>query len=326
MAFRNNNLKPHRTTEELEALAKRYDFSSTNRFSKELLTFFENWATNYSRLLSNTLSLRLSTTMKIHLEAMTQLTYGSYMEHYSSDLISVIYNLPPLKGSFLINFDRTFASLSIDSILGGSFEGTGTLIEITDVEKALIETVTTYFLDAQEKAWSEYERVTQKVRSVELNPSMMQLVPDNETILVLDFVIEAIHHRFPFKLIIPHQSIENVVEKIVSRHDRNQLVMDVPNEVLENLDEEIDQMKVRVAVELGSASLSLDVLEQIKVGNMVKLDRKLNGLLDVRVVDGNGELQTCLFRVQPVAIGKQLAVQIVDVVKRPYAQLDKKEK
>lgn len=304
------DLNSKKMTIDLEKKAKRYDFTSTSRFSKELLVFFENWGNNYARILSNSLLVRLRTNVKAHMESVNQMTYASYVEQHANEYISVVYTLPPLKGPFVIDFDWRFAALSIDTLSGGNFGEAEDLKDVTDVEKALIRILTGYFLEAQQKCWADYEYVNQKVRSVELNPLMIQLLPDNETILLMEFSIEAGTERFPFKVVIPHQSIENVIEKI-NKHAKDVTDVEAPTDEAKTfLAQTIQQMRVEACVELGKTMLTFDQMRLLKEGGFVQLDQKITDLLTVYV---EGEE---IFKAQPVQVNGKLCVQVVEVSKQ----------
>ena len=292
---------------DLEKKAKKYDFSSTNRFSKELIVFFENWANNYARFLANSLLVRLRTNTKVHVESVNQMTYASYIEQYATDQISVVYTLPPLKGPFLLSLDRTFAGLSIDTLSGGSFGDGEALDDVTDVEKALIRILASYFLEGQQKCWQDYEQVNQKVRSVELNPLMIQLLADNETILMLEFTLETSKGNFPLRVAIPHQSIENVIEKI-NKHAKEVDVFEVATEEERGfLERIVQQLEVEVAVELGKAQLSVSQASQLRENSFIQLDRSIHDLLTV-YAEGIE-----IFKGQPVLMNGKLCIQVVEI-------------
>lgn len=292
---------------DLENKAKKYDFSSTNRFSKELLVFFENWGNNYSRLLSNSLLVRLRTNVKAHLELIHQMSYANYIEQNASDQISVVYNLPPLKGPFLLSFNHEFAGLSIDTLSGGNFGEGQALQEVTDVEKALIRILASYFLEGQQKCWQDYEPVNQKVRSVELNPSMIQLLPDNETVLVLEFMMEVGAGQFPLKLVIPHQSIENVIEKINKQTKEEEMLEQATEEERLFLEHVVKQLKVETVVELGKAQLSIEQTSQLREDCFIQLDRSIADLLTVYAEGVE------IFKAQPVLMNGKLCIQVVEI-------------
>ena len=303
---------------ELEKKAKKFDFNSTSRFPKELLVFFENWGNNYARLLSNSLGVRLRTNIKAHMESITQMSYTNYIEQYVGEDISVVYTLPPLKGPFLINLDRKLSGLSIDTISGGSFgEGQG-LTEVTDVEKALIRILASYFLEGQQKCWADYEQVHAKVRSVELNPAMIQLLADNETVLLLEFIIETLQGNFPFKVAIPYQSIENVVEKINKQNSQQNSFEAQSEEMKLFLNQAVHQMKVETTVELGKTDLTFQQMSALKEGCFVQLNQKITDLLTV-YVEGIE-----VFKVQPVQVNGKLCVQVVEISKNLEIELLKR--
>lgn len=304
--------KRAKTQEEMQRLARIYDVKRTNRFNKEYVHFFESIYRNYARLLSNSLFVRFRIPMKLRLAEMSQVSYLEYVMDLPKDSVTTVYTLFPLKGPFCMTFDRCFSFLAVDSLLGGSFINEAPeRREFTDVEKGIIRMAANAFVSPQDQCYSEYGRVDSAIRSIEFNPVLMQICSDDESVLVLDFVLEANEKEFPIKIAIPYGSIENLSEVLqIVRHQED--LLDAPTEESrEKLDYHLKQARVESSVILGETKLTLHQLENLKEGQLIKLDRQVGAFLDFKVED------QVRFKVQPGVSGQKMAVQITEILNQP---------
>lgn len=298
-----------RSQEEIQRLAKVYDFKRTNRFNKEFVHLFESVYRNYARILSNSLFLRFRIPMKLKLDQLSQVSYLDYVMNLSKDSVTTVYTMFPLKGPFCLTFDSRFCFSAIDSILGGSFTNDAPQREFTDVEKGVLRIVSNTFVSPQEQCYQEYGKVDPCIRSIEFNPVLMQICSDEESMLILDFTLEANEQSYPIKVAIPYGSVENMGEVLqIVRHQEG--VSDAPTvESRQQMDGHLKQAQVGCSVLLGKTSLTLQQVEGLKEGHFIKFDRKVGEFLDLKVED------QVRFKVQPGVSGQKMAVQVTEVLK-----------
>ncbi len=298
-----------RSQEEIQRLAKVYDFKRTNRFNKEFVHLFESVYRNYARILSNSLFLRFRIPMKLKLDQLSQVSYLDYVMNLSKDSVTTVYTMFPLKGPFCLTFDSRFCFSAIDSILGGSFTNDAPQREFTDVEKGVLRIVSNTFVSSQEQCYQEYGKVDPCIRSIEFNPVLMQICSDEESMLILDFTLEANEQSYPIKVAIPYGSVENMGEVLqIVRHQEE--VSDAPTvESRQQMDSHLKQTHVGCSVLLGQTSLTLQQVEGLKEGHFIKFDRKVGEFLDLKVED------QVRFKVQPGVSGQKMAVQVTEVLK-----------
>lgn len=297
-----------RSQEELQSVARAYDVRRTNRFTKESINLFESVYRNYARILSNSLFLRFRVPMKLKLNQLYQTTYLNYVMNLSTNTLTTVYTMFPVKGPLCMTFDRQFAFLAIDAVLGGSFSNQAPDREFTEVEKGVLRIVSNAFIEPQEQCWHEYGRVDPAIRSVEFNPVLMQLCPEDESLLIMDFVLEANDVEYPVKIAIPYSSIENLPEVLQLVRHRDQELGAPTKESREQLDYHLKQTSVDCSTLLGRATLSVLQVNQLQVGDIVKLDRKVGEFLDMKVAD------QVHFKVQPGLAKNTMAVQVMEVV------------
>ena len=301
-----------RSQEEIQRLAKPFDVRRTNRFNKELIHFFEGVYQNYARILSNSLFLRFRIPMKLRLIQTNQMSYLDYVMGLPKTSVTTVYTLYPVKGPFCLSFDRQFSFLAIDSVLGGSFTNEAPDREFTDVEKGVLRIVSNAFVSPQDQCYQEYGQVNSAIRSIEFNPVLMQILADDESLLILEFTLEANEKEYPIKIAIPHSSVENIQEVLqLAKHQEDQT--DAPTEESrQQLGQHLRKTKVEASVLLGTTELTVPQVESFEVGQLIKLNQKVGSLLDLKV---ENEVR---FKVQPGASGQKMAVQVVEVVDSQY--------
>lgn len=303
-----SNTKRHRKTEEeIRRTARLYDFKKTNRFSKDLHYVFECVYSNYVRVLSNYLFVRLGTNMKLNLESIGQMTYLDYVMNTSVDTVTAVFNLAPMKGSCLLNIKNDFAFMCIDNICGGSFENNPLTRDFTAIEKQLLKIVANFFIEPQQSCWNEFLTVEPSLKALEFNPLVIQLTSDNESVLVVDITIEVGGQEYPVKLAFPYVSLENIVDQLVIHNNRDQIALDPDEHSTSVIKSHIIQSDVDINVVLGQKNVPLAYISNLKVGDVISLDCKFNDLLPLQI---EGKTH---FYVQPGMNKNKLAVQVVEI-------------
>ncbi len=106
----------------------------------------------------------------------------------------------------------------VDRLLGGGREQRPNIPNrpLTDIEIRLVSRITELVLRGLENAWSNMCHLGLKVRQVESNPQLIQIVPPNEVIVLISFEISMGELRGMMNLCIPFNTIEPLAGKLSS--------------------------------------------------------------------------------------------------------------
>lgn len=297
-----------RSEAELQRLAKSYDFKKTNRFPKESITILENIYSTYVRTLTNTLSARLGAPVKMHIESISQMKYLDYMMQNEEGMVTSIFTMEPIQGSFFLNVSSPLAFMCIDSICGGSLGTHSFQRDFTEIEKKLLTILVGYLLEPLTKSWSDYASITPMLKSLEFNLFNMQYVTDDESVVVVDIMVEVIDgHYYPLNFILPYRSMEGLLEKFVKLVTPDQHMVEPNQESMTLLETQLKNSQIEMEVLLGKTALPVSKINQLKVGEVIKLNSKVSDLLPIMTEE------QIHFYVQPGMHSNKLAVQVVEI-------------
>lgn len=96
-----------------------------------------------------------------------------------------LIEMHPFEGSMLIEINPALVFTIIDRLLGGRGAFTGSVRELTDIEKTVIERVIMRILELLEDSWSTVVDVRFRFESMESNPFFVQICSPSDMVLVV---------------------------------------------------------------------------------------------------------------------------------------------
>jgi len=308
--FKRVSLQKRRSDEELQRLAKTYDFKGGPRVPKEFIHVLEKIYTNYARSLTNMLSVRLGTPAGVRLDSISQMKYLDYMLLHHEQIATCIFTLQPMIEPLYLNIDAQLAFLCIDSICGGKINYQPINRSFTEVEKKLLGTLSEYFLSPLQQSVMDYFDAKYEITEMEYDLFSVGAITDHEKIIVVNLEVKVNKdHLFPISFIMPDQSMEAILERIRKRTIAGARNEKIDRENIVFLETQLKSSDVEMQILLGQASLSVSQLHEMKAGDVIKLDRRVQDLLPAVTQNVTN------FYVQPgTHQGNKLAVQVVEVV------------
>lgn len=305
----NRSKHERRSDAELKSLAVSYDFKKTNRFPKESMYILESVYSNYARLLTNTLSTRLGSQINVQIESIAQMKYIDYTLQNLNDGVTSIFTMDPLQGAFFLNIHNSLAFMCIDSICGGSIDYTPINREYTEIEKKLLSILIGYFLDPLKKSWQDYMKLSPTFKSLEFNLFNLQYIGDDESIAAVDITIQVGEKNYyPISYILPYRSMESILENFSKIINPDQQTISSTKESMSSIEHQLKSSEIEMKVILGKTDLEISKISQLKVGEIISLNSKVNDLLPLVTEDST------YFYVQPGMYNNKLAVQVVEIL------------
>jgi flagellar motor switch protein FliM len=89
-----------------------YDFKSPQKFSKDHIRTLELIHDSYARIISNYLTVKIRSNVKVRIESVQQITYEEFTHSIPNPSIMTIFKMPPLNGTLTFEkrtVDRHFA-------------------------------------------------------------------------------------------------------------------------------------------------------------------------------------------------------------------------
>ena len=290
-----------------ERLINTYDFRHPARISKDQLRTIQNLHDNFSRLLSATFSTLQRAIIEINLVSVDQITYSEFIMSLSSPSCTYTFRMEPLDGVALIDFSQSVVFSFVDRLFGGRGSSITAEREITWIEKSVMNDIINRTLRDLERTWERIIPLECNVEMLETNPEFVQVVPASETVVLISFELKSENVSGLINLCYPYITIEPIALRLGGQNLVSS-AKEVPREELIKNRRRIEVFESDLKAVLGSASLSVRDLLDLKRNDVITLDRRLKSDMEIYVED---ELK---FFGRPGLLGKHKAVEIVSRV------------
>ena len=211
--------------------------------------------------------------------------FDDFLQTLPSPVCLAIHKLEPLKGAAIIALDSSLVFTVVDSVLGGSGKATipGGSRMFTSIELRLIEKMIKDMLVDMEKAWAPVQEVKLNLLKLEMNPRLVSIVPPDYQVLTMGLQMQVEEAVGTMTFAVPISTIDPLRDKLKSGTQFDMMAVDPQWSF--RLTRELRQAPLELAVELGSATITLDELLHLAPGDTVMLDRQEHEPLLVKVGD-----------------------------------------
>jgi flagellar motor switch protein FliM len=194
-----------------------------------------------------------------------------------------IFKMEPLRGFGLLVFDAQMIFSLIEFFFGGTgktyYKPEGR--EFTPIEQKIIHKVVMMFFDDMEEAWRAIYPIKPLYVRAEMNPQFVNIVTPVDVVIKVEFVLEVEGKQCKAYLCIPYGTVEPIKEKLYSAFsaDRDELDM----KWLDRLKDRLREIPVTITGELGKVKLDVSRVVDLKVDNLIMLDRRVDEDIDILV-------------------------------------------
>lgn len=290
-----------------ERSVRNYDFAHPDKLAKTHMRVIHHLMSGLEKSWSNLLQSKLRTEAIVTIESLEQASFSAYVESLADPSLVVGVNLEGLKSNALFDMSAGVAMGIVDRLAGGRGQLTGNARPLTQIECSIIKQLLERLMDDLSAAWKPVVDLNAKLTA--FHSSMDDIgMGENEMLVVCGFGWEFDSVKNRASLAIPISALDSIREKL----SPDRWLDGAPSEPNTKINAEMPMMlssvPISIEVELGKATLSMQDILDIAVGDVLKLDRTVNDLLDVKI---DGEVA---YRGRPGLIGSQQAIQITEQV------------
>ena len=252
----------------------KYDFYSPRKFTKEKIRLLKSIFDNYARILTSQVNGIFRTTTDITVLELRETRYYEYVNAFhENDCMTIVETHVEGKGKSnvpLMAYLSPGLTLTLVShMLGGteSFLKTEGEYRYTDVEMALYKRIMDYIVHALGDGFSNYINAEFKIAKVETNPSMVQEVGLDETVVIVVLNVDISGLAMErIRLCLPGTLLEHIFENnqdIIMQHLR--------------------ASEFPMTGQLGIVRLDIEDLYHLKVGDVIDLNREKDSAVKLYV-------------------------------------------
>lgn len=264
--------KTHKGKRQKAAGYEVYDFRRPDKFSKEQLRTLQMLHETFARLTSTGLSALLRTPVTIDLISVEQVPYEEYLRSINSSLF-VVFSLPPLNGQAVIEMEFSLVFTMLDKLLGGPGKPISRN-NLTDVEIPLIQPIMTRLFDGIKASWEGVVITNPISEGMETNAQFVQVTPPNDIVVSILFEMMIGTTHGAMSLCIPYMLLKPITNKLSAQKwfstqtRRSEMAS---RATVTNL---IQKAELSCGVELGKCKSTMKEVENLKVGDVVRLNQR----------------------------------------------------
>lgn len=295
---------------------RKYDFYSPKKFTKDKLKILSGIYENYSRIASSQINSLFRITSELSVVTVEEQRYYEFSNALSdSDIFSLIdikipeeTKNPPM----IIHVSQILMVNWIDRMLGGtgSDADIDSSYEYTEIELLLYQRVMEYLIRPVKDAWSGYIRLEAEISRVEENPSLFQDISVDETVVIIMLNVDMKEIQGRISICIPGNLLSNIFSIMDKRRHTESLYDTIKKDYYEEIMGSIRQSALEVKAELGGAELSLKDIYNLKVGDVIDLNKPKDS--DVSVSVGKQKWFTGQLGVHNKNVAVKLNTRIVE--------------
>ena len=275
--------------QKVEETYSKYDFYSPRKFTKDKIRLLRSIFDNYARILTSQVNGIFRTMTDITVLELRETRYYEYVNAFhENDCMTIVDTYVQDKGKSnvpMMSYISPGLTLTLVShMLGGSDSVIKTEEDYryTDVEMALYKRIMEYIVHALGDGFSNYISAEFKISKVETNPSMVQEVGLDETVVlaVMNVDISGLAME-RIRICLPGTLLEHMF-KIID--NRKHLARGFAYE--NNQDTIMEHLKASsfpMTGQLGTVQLDIEDLYHFKVGDVIDLNKAKNSSVKLYV-------------------------------------------
>lgn len=295
--------------ESAEKQVKNYDFKRPAKFSKEHLRTLEIIFEHYGRLLSTNLPVYLRKNVQISVASSETVTFSEFTNALSNPVILGVVNFNPLPGNIVIELQTNLGYAMIDRMLGGAGQPLDKNREFSEIELSILDKIMVMCMTLMREPWKNVVDLDPFMERIESNPQFAQIIAPNEMIAIVTLNVKIGDVEGFMNVCLPYITLESIMDKLNTKYWFSTM-QEVSDETYqEYIEAMIKRVDIPMKAVLGKSVISVMDFSTLQVGDIIRLDNKVDDELEVYV--GNLKKFTAL----PGVNKENYAVRITSVIR-----------
>src|SRR3984957_7063263 len=251
-----------------------YDFKRPERVSKDQMRALEGLHEGFGRNFGAAISGYLRTIIEVSVAHIEQLTYSEFIHSLPNPTCFNLLKAEHLDGQLCLEISPLIIYPIIDRLLGGS--SSDLFIPqrpLTQIEQRLVQRITDRATHHLSEAWSNLTPLTFSVNDFESNPQLVQIVPPNETVVVVGFELKLGNRAGTMSLCIPYNVIEPIMGLLAAQNWFSYQRKGNQEDHLLKLTKNVQNAPVEVRVFLAQTTMTMNELLSLQVGDLITTEK-----------------------------------------------------
>ena len=292
---------------------KLYNFRRPDKFAKDTLRALQDIHREFSKQISMLLTGYLRMKVNVDVVSVDQLTYDEFVNSMPPSMSVGIFEFNPLPGQILFGITYEVLSCIVDRMLGGKGDASNQYKELTDVETSLTKKIINIIIKTLNDSWTSIMPIEYAIVGLENGFQSVQVAAPGEIVALLTFEIQVNEKTFGLaSLCFPYPVLETVIPHLTSQHIFQTKGIVATSEERQRMIHKLNPSMMDIRASFGSCEITLEEFMKLSVGDILKLDNKIDQDLIVKI---NGVKK---FFARPGLLKDNVCVKITDVYDEMY--------
>lgn len=255
---------------------RKYDFYSPRKFTKDRLKMLNSIFESYARVINSRINALLHATGEIEVDSVEEQRYYEFSNALTeSDVVALAeIDQEKLQGDdpILVHMDTPVVLSMLDRMMGGEGDPDPTVpndYKLTDLELNMYEDLIADLIPILSGSWENYMTLHFSYVRTEVNPTLVQLIGYDETVVIIGLTIKFSNCTGRMSLCLPGEMLTNVFTEISKNTSRRTTGEDKSEEIFGSLRES----ELEIVAELARTRILLSDLYHLNVGDVVDIKR-----------------------------------------------------
>ncbi len=282
------------------------DLLKPNRMTREQIRSFERIFEGVAKLLSGTIAEKLRTDVQCDCVAVEQIRFQGWLNLIGGPIAIYQLAMPPLAGPVLFTATTSLLYGAVDRILGGSGKVQRIPKDFSSAEYTVADAFVGPCLDRVVGKLDELAPIKWHIERRFCNPSMAQVLPQQDVMLAVHFQISGDSLLGDLRLAFPYAALEPFLDNLETGPGSSPAR---PGGAMrEQIERSVQAVPVEMSVMLGETTLSLRNLMSLRAGDVIPLATRVGQPL-VAPVQGRPKFTGLIG-----TVGHRLAFQVGSVL------------
>ena len=215
----------------------------------------------------------------------------------------------PLEGNVVIEMASNLGYAIIDRLLGGSGNPLEKSREFSEIELVIIERILNVCTNLLREPWQNVLEIEPRLVRIETNSQFAQIISPQEMTALVTLNVRIANVEGLVNFCLPYIVLEDVIDRLNTKYWFSTLQAKDDKGYEEMIEVTIARAQIPVRAVLGQSVLSVNDFMNLQIGDVIRLNTKVEDELDVYV----GNMKK--FKALPGASSDLYAVRVTSIVR-----------
>jgi flagellar motor switch protein FliM len=267
----------------------------------------------FAKGLASRLTQLLRLEFSLKLTSLQTVSCRTLADSWANPSQLTLFKTEPLRGVSILELPPRLACAMVDRLMGGPGHMPEVLVEMSEIEQALLEQAVQIFLEEWCGRWAGIKDLKPIILGSETNGRFVQAGPPETSMLVISLEGGFGENTGQIKFGFPYASLEPLIRVLAKEVETTPAPSAAATAALKpaaKWNGNMDDIRVPVTASWQGLEMSAREITSLKIGDMIPLDVNFLRQVDVRLADQPK------FHGRPGTIAGQWAVELTQLMDR----------